>query len=202
MVAVNPLVLLVIYCIAHFATGASYCPNSSLIFDIGILPGQEVLNSHNRLRRLLNVPPLVWDEALARKAQNALLICDMQRELVTDDRWPWVGGNTYFLYTPVPWSTGFNITEVVQAWSNECQDYIYGSEFSYETDYTQLMWAKSTHVGCAGISYYRPDPYFPTLNYVKSYYCAYGPGGNGVGELPYVANFRLAPGFCHQPISV
>ncbi|KAK5822394.1 hypothetical protein F5H01DRAFT_143850 [Linnemannia elongata] len=80
MVPVNPLVFLVIYCIANFATvRASYCPNDFPIFDIGILPGQEVVYSHNRLRRLLNVPPLVWDEALARKAQNALLICDIKR---------------------------------------------------------------------------------------------------------------------------
>ena len=69
--------------------------------------------------------------------------------------------------------------------------------------YTQLMWAKSTHVGCAAISYQRVKEYDDLKRrYVRSYYCAYGPGGNLVGELPYVANLRRPAGFCRQPISV
>lgn len=65
------------------------------------------------------------------------------------------------------------------------------------------MWAKSTHVGCAAISYQRVKEYDDLKRrYVRSYYCAYGPGGNLVGELPYVANLRRPAGFCRQPISV
>jgi hypothetical protein len=75
-----------------------------------------------------------------------------------------------------------NFDNPVLSWFNE------KSDFDYTTNkcaagkvcghYTQVVWAKSTKVGCA---------YFTCNNVVfkNTVLCNYGPGGNFNGEFPY-----------------
>jgi pathogenesis-related protein 1 len=144
-----------------------------------------IVAKHNAVRAGVGVGPLQWDDALAATAQawaNACKHADAPTGLLNhnanrSDGHPWyVGENIYG-------STGTATAQAaVNSWAAEAQYYTHATNRCAAGhvcgDYTQLVWANSTHVGC-GIST------CPNLTYHNTIVCDYGPGGNIGGVRPY-----------------
>jgi hypothetical protein len=138
------------------------------------------LKVHNAERDRLSLPPLVWDEDLARQAAvwARALTAKGRLEHSPRDQRPGQGENlsmgTRGFYTP---------TFLMQAWVEERKDYLHRPfpEISRTGDwkdvghYTQVVWRDTTAVGCAVASSRQWD-------YVV---CRYSPPGNYMGERAY-----------------
>ena len=103
-----------------------------------------------------------------------------------------------FSYVGENLAAGSNLTPIaggglasVVMWENEKKDYTFTTNACTPGamcgHYTQVVWAKSTEVGCA----YQSCPSQPYKNYWQ---CNYGAGGNYNGQLPYVAGTGVACG--------
>lgn len=158
----------------------------------------DVERAHNAVREYAGLAPLTWSTGLAalaakrvrKLAEDGCYI----RHSPLDERWnesgfQYVGENLYKVINMAP--TG---VDVVDAWYAEIEDYSYGPVGATCTKqrcasraqppctlghFTQVMWAESTHVGCARAEC--PGEEQPTFVAV----CHYGPGGNIVGRVPF-----------------
>jgi uncharacterized protein YkwD len=135
----------------------------------------QLLAAHNAERIALKQPPLVWDAALAKRADGwAVTLArtgsfehDTQK---SDGENLWMG--TRGAYTPA---------EMVGGWIAEKKDYKPGrfpdvsrtGQWADVGHYTQLIWGRTTAVGCA-IRANATDEYLV---------CRYSPPGNWIGEF-------------------
>jgi pathogenesis-related protein 1 len=146
-----------------------------------------IVADHNAVRAGVGVGPLQWDDALAATAQAWANTCTdieappglLDHNPNRSDGHPWYVGENIFASTGTATATG-----AVNSWANEAQYYNYATNTCTPPPngtcghYTQIVWADSTHVGCAIST-------CPTLTYHSSIVCDYGPGGNMVGQKPY-----------------
>jgi Cysteine-rich secretory protein family len=135
----------------------------------------QLLAAHNGERVALKQPPLIWDEALAKRADGwAITLArtgkfdhDSQK---TDGENLWMG--TRGAYNPA---------EMVGGWIAEKKDYKPGrfpdvsrtGQWADVGHYTQLIWGRTTAVGCA----IRANAENEFL------VCRYSPPGNWIGEF-------------------
>ena len=141
---------------------------------------------HNEARRMVIpkasiMPPIKWNTQLAVWAQKYENSCPGLVHSSDSARTNVAG----FAYIGENLAAGYDSwASAAQAWVNE------RAYFTYPTTcatgkvcghYTQVIWASSTDVGC-GYSY------CPSLTYKRYYRCVYGPGGNYVGEAPYIVS--------------
>jgi uncharacterized protein YkwD len=135
----------------------------------------QLLAAHNIERAALKQPPLVWDAALAKRADSwAITLArtgkfghDIQKG---DGENLWMG--TRAAYSP---------SEMVGAWIAEKKDYKPGrfpdvsrtGRWADVGHYTQLIWGRTTSVGCA-IRANAEDEFLV---------CRYNPPGNWIGEF-------------------
>jgi Cysteine-rich secretory protein family len=140
---------------------------------------EEILNAHNQYRLEVDVPFLIWSEALASDAQdwaNHLAALGGQTlehaENTGQGENLWMGTSGFF-----------SPTEMVSSWGEE-QQYFQGGTFPDVSStgnwfdvghYTQLVWRKTTEVGC-GIA---------TAGGNDIFVCRYNPPGNFMGEPVY-----------------
>ncbi|URW74768.1 CAP domain-containing protein [Sphingomonas donggukensis] len=138
-----------------------------------------MLTMHNAARASVRQPPLVWDDALATAAAG------YAREMARTGR---------FEHSPQPrgmpnqgenlWTGtrgAYRYDEMAQHWIDEKRDFVnqVTPNFSRTGDYrdvghyAQIIWSRTTRVGCAMASNARDD-------YLV---CRYVPAGNVVGEL-------------------
>lgn len=149
---------------------------------------QAILDAHNALRsrvaqglianqpKAANMPVLEWDDRLMDSAGNWVKQCiaghDSGRTL---PGYSWIGQN---------WAAGgyTNYSYYVELWFNEYKDYTFDSNSCTKTcgHYTQVVWAKTTLVGCA-VARCSNLQYTPI-----TMVCNYATGGNYNGESPYV----------------
>ncbi|KAH6791312.1 hypothetical protein C2S51_006318 [Perilla frutescens var. frutescens] len=138
---------------------------------------QEYLAAHNQARAEVGVGPLRWSEALAKSASlTARLQRDKQNCSFANLSNSRYGGNQL-------WAGGFAVTPrvAVETWVAEKKFYNYADN-SCAADrrcgvYTQVVWKKTTDVGCAQAACSHDRS---TLTI-----CFYDPPGNVVGEKPY-----------------
>lgn len=140
--------------------------------------------AHNRVRRTVGAPPLVWNETLAASARRWANACvDRVAPAGMIDHNPDrdaslgqpVGENIYATTAPKA-----DPVVAVQGWAGEAKFYdrarnaCAGGMCGH---YTQLIWAATREVGC-GIGH------CPRLEYSTTLVCDYAPAGNIIGERP------------------
>lgn len=161
---------------------------------------EDILHAHNVVRERADLEPLQWSSSLHQMADARVLKlanegCYIKHSPLSD-RWyeagfEYIGENLYKVINMKP--TG---VDIVDAWYAEIEDYTYGlvgdqcvkERCAGRTSppctlghFTQVMWHKSTHVGCARAEC--PNQAKRTFISV----CNYGPGGNIVGRHPFPA---------------
>jgi uncharacterized protein YkwD len=139
-----------------------------------------LLAAHNLARKAVNVPPLVWSDALAAAAKGwATTLARSGRfehapqpsDKSAQGENLWMG--TASAYTP---------EDMVGAWTDEKKYYVRGifpkisttQNWSDVGHYTQMIWHNTTAVGCALVSGGEDD-------YLV---CRYSPAGNWIGQDP------------------
>lgn len=139
---------------------------------------KEVLAAHNRYRAELNIPPLVWSTKLATDAGKwALHLAHSGGRLYHskgsgegENLWRGTAGH-------------FSYSDKVDTWGHEKRYFINGvfpdvstsGNWSDVGHYSQMIWRKTTHVGCATAR---------AKNY-DIFVCRYSPPGNYVGQKVY-----------------
>lgn len=137
---------------------------------------QDFLDAHNKVRATQEgVDPLVWDDEVARFAQNyanqRIPDCKPQHSDFTTHSY----GENIFI-APESLATA---AQAVEHWYAEKENYDYENNKCLKGvcgHYTQLMWSDSLRLGCAAVK-------CDTGNYFIT--CNYDPAGNYVGEVPY-----------------
>mmetsp|Transcript_8278 Transcript_8278/g.18018 ORF Transcript_8278/g.18018 Transcript_8278/m.18018 type:complete len:336 (-) Transcript_8278:82-1089(-) len=171
----------------------------------------DVLRAHNVVRHRAGLRLVSWSSGLASLASQRVHRLTERgcyiRHSSLEDRWQqagfeYVGENLYKVINMVP--TG---VDIVDAWYAEIQDYSYGPVGASCTKglcagrssppctlghFTQVMWADTTHVGCALAECSGQAK----RTFIAS--CNYGPGGNIVGRMPFPASEAVALGFSAQ----
>lgn len=133
-----------------------------------------ILNAHNSERKEVGNSPLIWDNSLEEFAANwALTLANRDNGLShrPNNRY---GENCY-------WTGAREIEpeEAILAFNYEKNDYHYGpvtsSNFRGTGHYTQVVWYRTTKVGCASV----------TASSGIFVVCNYDPPGNLIGDYPY-----------------
>lgn len=141
---------------------------------------REMLEAHNQWRQRTGIPPLTWSDDLAKHAQAwANHLANDNFRLYHRPNNPYGENLTWAAHQKL------SPTEVVNMWGDEIKHY------DYETNrcsavcghYTQLVWQKTTEVGCANI---RSGPQ-------EIWVCNYNPPGNYRGQKPYQAVLQSDP---------
>jgi pathogenesis-related protein 1 len=130
-----------------------------------------IVAAHNRVRAQVGVPPMTWSDDVARVAQRWADHLAARRCKLEHNGRARLGENLF-------WSSGpADATQVVAAWAAEKQSYSYRTNSCRGVcgHYTQVVWAKSTQVGCG----------MATCGSAEVWVCNYDPAGNLVGARPY-----------------
>ncbi|XP_066528098.1 peptidase inhibitor 16 [Hoplias malabaricus] len=145
---------------------------------------RQILQSHNIYRSQVNPPAadmisLVWGEelSLVAKAYSAKCIWDHNPDLQKNE----MGENLFI-------STGaFKLEKALSDWFEERTDYDYDNNTCPEDKmcghYTQMVWAKTTRVGCE-VHFCQTVESLDFKN-ASLLVCNYSPAGNVIGLKPY-----------------
>ena len=131
-----------------------------------------ILLEHNKERTLLNLENLLWDEELAKFAEEwaeGLAQEDNDISHRPDNEY---GENIAYFFDD-------SLQIGVALWNEEKQYYKYkpiGKDFAKAGHYSQVIWSNTTHVGC-GCAKGESGAYY--------FVCNYNPPGNVEGEKPY-----------------
>ena len=138
---------------------------------------RRILAIHNRERSAIGAPPLAWDEALAAAAASYGPSLAARGSLAHSPAASRPGqGENLWMGT----AGAFSIEEMVTSWAAEKRLFTPGtvpdaSRSGHFTDvghYTQMIWARTTRLGCALHRGGRNDYLI----------CRYSPPGNVLGE--------------------
>lgn len=140
---------------------------------------EEILAAHNGYRKAVGVSPLVWSEHLALAAQHWANALNTSLQFAHDHGANGQGENLW-----MGTSGAFTLTEMIDGWGQEKQYFQNGTFPNVSTTgnwfdvghYTQMVWKKTTKVGCAGVA--GSDGNYRLV-------CRYSPPGNVIGEQVY-----------------
>ncbi|KAI0348617.1 PR-1-like protein [Trametopsis cervina] len=132
---------------------------------------QAYLNAHNTIRAQHGASPLTWSDTAAAKAQQWANNCVFQHS----------GGTLGPFGENLAAGTGssYGISEAVKSWTDEVSEY--DPNNPQPSHFTQVVWKKSTQVGCAvqtcnGI-------FAASFGPAKFFVCEYSPQGNIIGQF-------------------
>lgn len=132
-------------CLTPAESPAGDCDQPSVDGEIGRLEGFTA--AHNEVRQVVDVPDLVWDDALALAAADWLQVLVTERGCALEHN----------LQSPLgenlAWNRGFesNPCRVVWGWGQEQANYD-EADGSCDGDcghFTQLVWSTTQRLGCA-----------------------------------------------------
>ncbi|AKF84210.1 Uncharacterized conserved protein YkwD, contains CAP (CSP/antigen 5/PR1) domain [Myxococcus fulvus] len=146
----------------------------------------DMVEAHNQARARARptpkpaLPPLVWSDEAARQAASWAKACKFEHNPERGEF-----GENLAAATPDAWTT----QQVVKSWADEVSDYDHARNTCKKGKvcghYTQVVWRKTTAVGCATVTCKKNSPFgadFPTW---QLWVCNYAPPGNFVGQRPY-----------------
>ncbi|KAM1760672.1 hypothetical protein ACFX12_003520 [Malus domestica] len=135
---------------------------------------QDFLNAHKAARAQVNVPDIVWDNAVAAYAQN------YANSRIGDCNLVHSNSNGTYGENLAKGSGSFTGVAAVNLWVAEKPNYDYNSNSCVGGQqclhYTQVIWKNSVKLGCARVQCTN-GWWFVT--------CNYSPPGNYVGQRPY-----------------
>lgn len=141
-----------------------------------------ILEAHNVERRLVGNADLVWDYQLEEFAADWASTIAQRGQLSHRPN------NSYGENCYMTTGTIGNQNQAILAFNGEKSDYVYGPVSSsnwYGTGhYTQVIWYKTTRVGCATVK-------GSSGSFVV---CNYDPPGNLMGDYPYKKSASVMPG--------
>jgi len=147
-----------------------------------------LLALHNSERCMVSptaasMPAIGWDDVLATVAQNYANGCAVGMHNANRSTQYQALGGTGYVGENIAWGTAgaFTLVDLAQGWANEKTSWTYAPIDSMNVSgtghYTQMIWADTLAVGCGAATC---APYTFLV-------CDYAPGGNYLGEYPYVA---------------
>lgn len=130
-----------------------------------------MIQSHNEIRKRLDLPPLVWSDKVAAVAQQWADHLAARGEFV--HRPKSIYGENMFKVVGAPTS----VPQVVREWASEAASYDYNTNRCSAVcgHYTQLVWRATKEIGC-GVARHAK---------AQVWVCDYNPPGNWVGQRPY-----------------
>ncbi|XP_059169422.1 uncharacterized protein LOC131951146 isoform X1 [Physella acuta] len=137
------------------------------------------LKSHNDVRAALKIPALVWNTTLANYAKNWTAQCAFKHSYG-----PY--GENLYMSSPLSSNATALAYKSSSAWKSELVNVVDFTKWSCITTsptcghYSQMVWKKSTSVGCAFTQCVNVTGAMPNL-----VSCNYYPPGNYIGQLPY-----------------
>lgn len=141
---------------------------------------KSILDAHNKYRTELDIAPLEWDEDL--EEYSKIWANELQKKCVLKHR-PTQGKFKLIYGENIAMNMSEDASYAVEQWGSEKKDFKPRSMRKYQSSYlmkvghyTQIIWAKTTKVGCARVKC--KNGYFITV-------CNYDPPGNYRGETVY-----------------
>ncbi|OON16207.1 SCP-like protein [Opisthorchis viverrini] len=143
------------------------------------------------------MPPVEWDEELARKAQEWANKCKAEHNSNENRR------TSKFRVVGQNLAMGYDLQAAYEAWFAEYKEYNYATRECVGMcgHYTQAVWNETTHIGCGYAE-------CPSQRWRHIFVCNYGPAGNMrlrtlTGEIvvlpPYEAS-DTCPGKLNEPV--
>lgn len=182
--------------LADISTGAKISKRSTCGTPSLLTSGERTqsLDAHNDFRAMetnaADMSQMVYSDELAARAQEWADGCVWAHGLTSMCDGTSIGQNMYISMS----SGGFpdsDMTKAVKSWYDEKVDYDYNSNTCAANKvcghYTQVVWAKSTEVGCAVARCPSMNVGGRIWNSATFVVCNYAPAGNFNGELPYVS---------------
>ncbi|KAM3625921.1 uncharacterized protein V6R79_019824 [Siganus canaliculatus] len=176
--------------IADRIVTASADPRSTST-GLGAKERLQIVAQHNRLRSWVqpvaaNMQKMEWDEKLALLAKQRAASCGAALPSQRSSSLSLIGWNIHLSAYAVA-----SFSRVIDSWFKEGDDFLYLSGKCRDNatcqHYTQLVWATSSHVGCASqLCLNEGEPR-------KIFVCAYFPGGNWEVNGQLVVPYKLGP---------
>ncbi|XP_034052900.1 C-type lectin domain family 18 member A-like [Gymnodraco acuticeps] len=152
-------------------------PLKPTITGLGVKEHSKIVAQHNRLRSRVNpmaanMQKMEWSDKLALLAKDRAASCHTDPPDQQSSPLSHIGWNTH-----VSAHRGLtSVSDAIHSWFEEGNDFLYLSGQCRENatcqHYTQLVWATSSHVGCASQLCLREGDLW------EMFVCAYYPGGN------------------------
>ncbi|KAM0882047.1 hypothetical protein ACQ4PT_032529 [Festuca glaucescens] len=174
-------------CKALLLLAMEYSPKLALLFVLASAMAaavvtaqnspQDFVDLHNAARTDVGVEPVIWNNTVAAWAQD---YADTHRSDCILEHSPPPRPYGENLYGGAGGGASWSAADAVNSWVSEKAGYDHGSNTCLTEPcghYTQVVWRKSTDIGCARVVCDSGDGLFII--------CSYYPPGNFNGESPY-----------------
>ncbi|XP_005095141.2 GLIPR1-like protein 1 [Aplysia californica] len=150
-----------------------------------------LMRFHNKERRApslraSDMTEMVWDERLARQAENWAMQCDYRRPHPDEQG---VGSNLYYEKDMVfgRHSVHRFINSALKLWARGKSDFVYARNCGRTCSYTQIVYARSDRLGCALNKCQRIKAGSVMEGPSSLFVCFYSPSPNLYSSVPFTA---------------
>ncbi|KAK9882204.1 hypothetical protein WA026_019716 [Henosepilachna vigintioctopunctata] len=179
------------------------------VYEYGISTKDRVfiVNRHNEYRKLIskNMVPnqpggvdlmkMRYDSYLAIKAQQSADKCRYDYDSSCQNDSP-IGQNL-FMTMSASFEDKPNWTEALHSWFSQHDLYLFGGSIqTLNRHYVQMIWAKTTRIGCGYVAFPLKRGHFMFYRY---YICNYLPGLNPIDVYPYKTEVMMPNTPCYEP---